>query len=1324
MGYSSSSSSWKRLISLAALAALISASFSISPALALSSPSPIYSSSLPSAFVPAYSQQPPSPSLPGFSLVGPLPGDEPVLVSVTVPLRNQGLLYSMAEEISTPGSPEYDHFLTRSQAEELFYPTQEFDRVESYLESHGFRIEFAALDSALVAVGTASQVKEYLGLSVDLYSNGTLSYYATSGTPSISGAYVYVSNATSVLLWHPPDMVTGSALRGIAAIAGPNQTLPAEGMPVTYLRSAYNETGLLSSGYNGSGRTIGILDFYGDPYIAGQLAAFDSEFGIQGPPNFTVVPIGPYDPGIGIIEGWAGEISGDVEISHAMAPGANMTLYVANGALPLGSIIAYIVQQDSVDVLSQSFSIPESYVSSYGASFLESNIISADQYYALGTAEGITFIASTGDAGGSGYSAGPLGTPGYPSTSPFVTAAGGTTVYASGNSTVQTAWSNYGFVPFLSNYGGSTGGVSSLEPLPWYQSGASSIQVPASYPNGRMVPDLSLSASPYPGTWVVYPGNSTGTFGGTSEASPLLAGVLAVVVQATGHRLGLLNPFLYSRGYSTGSVDPVTFGYNIPWVAGPGYNLVTGLGTPNAGMMALALEGCANSSSAASLNMTVQALGPSMEAPANNEFFPGQEMVVLANITRGGEAVTAGNFSADLVTLQGNLSSTPLQYSPALGEWVGRMEVPAEASGIAYVEVSGSSSGVQGNGMTEVFAGYVAQYLWPPPVYPESSQFGIQIYASVTDLSGNVISPANVSVSVVPMSYNVTDNEYSPGAPVALQYYPWYGLWTGYMGGSYPLGPMVLETQGAYGYLPFMQGADLQDSFILPQVVAEPGSVAPGQSIFVQATVIPPFNSPSTTSLSTGLPVSYNAMFGSNMTVELLNSSGIEVASAPAPASPTDPGIYEATLRVPSNSTPGIYTVILSSSYNSMSLGAWINGSFFGQIYVSPLQSTPRITVASSAYEGQPIEVEANITYANGTEVRYGMYVASVYSSDLQSEYGQHALYGIPLHYDPSTDTWVGSAQLPSPYEPFAYNATTGSVAVGPQGYSGPYDVFVSGISWDGVPTNASLSAQRSLYVSPIIFLEGRSLVRPVQTSGLALMDDNLTMSSGSMHDDVFLGVDSIEGPVNISSSSVNGTLYLRNSTAVLEYVTGGNVVAVGSELTLIDSHLSSLTLLNSTVSVQSSTISSISPAPPSIDIVSPLPDVQYGGAIPVEVNVTGQSISSVSVSVDGSNVYSTSHGGLLEFQLNASSYPDGTHELEVLATQSDGISSSSLVQFETGAQLVTLTHYLYAVLGIALAALVLSLVALELHRRRSAGSGAPSPATSSGTPPPPTGPS
>ena len=68
-------------------------------------------------------------------------------------------------------------------------------------------------------------------------------------------------------------------------------------------------------------------------------------------------------------------------------------------------------------------------MSELGASGLDMNVVLTDEYYLLGSAEGMTFIASTGDTGGSGFAGGPEGTPGYPSTSPYVTAVGGTTTY-------------------------------------------------------------------------------------------------------------------------------------------------------------------------------------------------------------------------------------------------------------------------------------------------------------------------------------------------------------------------------------------------------------------------------------------------------------------------------------------------------------------------------------------------------------------------------------------------------------------------------------------------------------------------------------------------------------------------------------------------------------------------------------------------------------------------------------------------------------------------------------------------------------------------------
>jgi len=132
------------------------------------------------------------------------------------------------------------------------------------------------------------------------------------------------------------------------------------------------------------------------------------------------------------------------------------------------------------------------------------------------------------------------------------------------------------------NYGGSTGGVSIIEPKPWYQWG---LPTPSTYPNGKLIPEISANANVYPGIYIVLPSNTTGITGGTSEASPLTAGVLATIESYTHHRIGLLNPILtyMAENYYGKVIEPITFGYNIPWVATYGYNLVTGYGTINAG---------------------------------------------------------------------------------------------------------------------------------------------------------------------------------------------------------------------------------------------------------------------------------------------------------------------------------------------------------------------------------------------------------------------------------------------------------------------------------------------------------------------------------------------------------------------------------------------------------------------------------------------------------------------------------------------------------------------------------------------------------------------
>ena len=1257
-------------------------------------------------------------ALPGYRLIGQLPSNYPVIITIAIPLKNVNLMYSMVQEVSNPASPQFEHFLTYSQIKNEFLPASQYDSLLNYLTSKGFRVLFTAMDSVIVVQGNPQQVKDYLGLSAEIYSNGTYSYYTFSGKPSIN-AFVYASNLTGLILRHPDTMITGSTIKGLTQKLQPNMTAPITAISAKQLWKAYNVTGLLSSEINGSGYNIGILDWYGDPYIAQVLQVYDKEFGISNSPNFAVVPVGPYDPNLGVFTGWDGEISGDVELSHSMAPGANITLYIGNGALPIFAPISFIDQQHTVQTVSQSWGIPEWYYSVLGPAFYIANLQLADEYYALGSLEGITFIASSGDAGGSGYSSGTLGTPGYPSTSPFVTATGGTTVYVSGNSTLQTAWSNYGFIPFMANYGGSTGGVSMLEPLPWYQS---ELTVPYSYPNGRMVPDISLSASIFPGTWVVYSGNSTGIFGGTSEASPLLAGLLTLVMQKVHHPLGLINPFLYTKGYSTGSIDPITFGYNIPWTSQQGYNLVTGLGYPNVGMLSYALS---SPSASNVLTIKVTALNASYMRQPDQEFIPGSTIVVLANASYKGMPATFGTFTASLETLQGTTATTMLTYNQSLKTWTGKITVPATASGPAYVNVQGVSGGLAGEGFTEAFLGYFTTYLYPGPVVPELFTPGSPVYVNITYLSGE-LAPVNRTYSVFTYYYDFMKNVYLPVENIHLTYHTIYNLWSGSTNATYQDGPVLLEGVGTFGYLPFMNGVDLQTMFVLPETLVEPGAVSPGEYIIIEGLPYPPSSLQYVTSLSTGYTIYTNVMVGSNISAELIDPNGQVVSKASIPFNGFQ---YNGYVDVPSTLSPGLYTVLLNLTYESYTLGKNVTGAYYGQILIVPSSSVPKITLTGEMYVGGNLKIYANIAYENGSEVKYGMYVAGVYSNDVQSGYGLDLLSGVPLHYNSTLNEWIGSVKLPNPYSPYQYNATSGMVFVGPQGYSGPYDVYVSGVTWNGVPTTSQLSAQKLFYVNPQYLISGKTLSYPVQTSNLALKDDTVMLSNSTLSDDLMLGGNTMYvygnvmfsgdqfsgnnvingGTTTIKGSSISGALFMINTNATLESVTANQVYAINSSVRLIDSSVSYMSLQSSELSGSSYSLSSLSPAPPSIQIQYPKSDVSYSSYVPVKINISGENVQAVNVYVDGYLVKSFSAPGTYSFNLNASSYPDGTHTLSVKALQSDGISSQATVQFETSYQLHSVFQrasseiivYFMTSLIIGILAIVLAIYAIM---KRSSG--------------------
>jgi len=1281
-----------------------------------------------------------SAPLPGYKAVGVAPADMPVLATLAIPLRNVGQLETLVSEISDPASPLYRHFISTQQAGQDFLPTAAFDSLLSYVRADGFQVETTALDSEIVIEGTAAQFQSAFGSQIDTYTNGTFSYYISSGSSTFQGAYLYASNAS--FLYMKP-----------ATVADPrpnsNVTFTSETFPATDLQPVYNATSLYGGGFTGAGRTIGLLDYYGSPTVAGDLVKFNKVFGLPDA-KLNIVPVGPYDPSLGVNVGWSTEVALDVEASHAMAPGASIDLYVANGALPLAVPLAKIVQDDAVTTLSQSFGTPEWYysISSYlgGPTFVTFNALIPDQYYALGSAEGITFMASSGDGGGSGFSSGPEGNLEYPSTSPFVTSVGGTQTYfapllSGGEGFVQTAWSSIGFVPNLSNEGGGGGGASILEPKPWYQQ---SQVTPATFVNGRLNPDLSLQAGVDPATEIVDGGQVVGV-GGTSESSPLLAGLLTLLAQSLNGSLGLVNPFIYDVGNNPAeyqkAFSPITFGYTIPWTASLGYNLATGWGSPNVGELAPLLASAAQQTA-----LVFQGVIFNQTMLGQLDYTPKQNLTADVRITEGSSKVTSGSFTMNIQTTGGTFLPTPMVYNPASGNWTGTITV-GNQSGIAYINIDGTAAdGASGHAIGVLFVGYVGSITVTGSIYSipadpwswdPSNHLNITVFTS--DLLGNPAPAGPVTMDI--LSYSILNNRYTDSSAVKMTG-TGTGAVTGYLATSVPVGPIAFVLQGdTYAYAPSVSGIYLQTSYIYPDVAASPGSAAPGQFLTIITTPIAPVNVYFETSFETGRTFAYDVSVGSNVTATLVNPARKTVSTADLTYQPCAQAlrvcnggadVIYGQLQVPSGATPGLYDVMLHASYGSYTPGGNLTGSFYGQVWVSGPMLVPSVTLYPSTggapqepqatgnaklFQGEHATVVAHLAYANGTSVTYGEFSAIVYPHSIAGQYTSlmHTEYEagelIPLSYDPGLQAWVGNVSLPS---------STGEGGLAGLGinsfdYSGPYDVYVTGVSADGTPTSSELGAQQPFFLQPYVFTNG-TVSSIVSGSGMAFSGATIS-ASGSLSGDLFLGNNTVEGGVvTISDSQVQGTLDFQGANVTLVGVSGGDVVANDTALTLKDSTIGSLVLSGgSNVTVVDSSYQSVTPSPPTV-AVGGLSSV-LGSTSNYTVIATGEGLTLASLIawLDGAptalKVNQTATGVQAVGIVNATALADGVHALEVVATASDGLSTTFTTSFSTNAHQQSLEKQdqllFYSAAALAVISVAALIVGVAALRRKGTPPGA-----------------
>jgi subtilase family serine protease len=377
------------------------------------------------------------------------------------------------------------------------------------------------------------------------------------------------------------------------------------------MRHAYNVDTLINAGLDGTGKTIVILDSFQSPNIVAELNFFNSFYGLAslnglgGAPNpslgtFTqIAPDGltPFVVGNRNMTGWAEEITLDVLWSHAIAPGANITLVLAksNNDADLLSALQYAVNNNLGDVISQSFGENESCE--------DPNLLAQQhQVFAEATAKNITIFASAGDNGAGQASCDGstlVQAASTPASDPLVTAVGGTELHAApycltvlgcdpttnpaaGTYQGEIVWNEAGI-------GATGGGFSVIYDEPSYQQGT----IHGGKQRGE--PDVSYNSAVLHGvlTYLDIPGLAVGfyLFGGTSAGSPQWSAITAIADQNAGRDLGFINRALYHIGqahsrYSTDLFDVTSgnnsFGGVTGFNAGPGWDATTGLGSPSA----------------------------------------------------------------------------------------------------------------------------------------------------------------------------------------------------------------------------------------------------------------------------------------------------------------------------------------------------------------------------------------------------------------------------------------------------------------------------------------------------------------------------------------------------------------------------------------------------------------------------------------------------------------------------------------------------------------------------------------------------------------------
>src|ERR1022692_1838802 len=570
--------------------------------------------------------------------------------------RNPAGLAAYATAVSPPSNALYRHYLTPAQVMTRFAATSE--------QVAGLRAWLTSAGLTVTAVNDKNLAGAYIAARgpVAAASKAFAVSFAVYRGPDGRDDRAPSETATA-----PASLA--SAVLAISGLDTASHLMKPE-IPPPWTNCGYTPSqiggayGVTASGMTGKGQTVAIVDAYLSPTMPADANRYAKVTGGHGfrPGQYRQFQAGPLtqaDLAACGAPGWYGEETLDVEAVHGQAADPNIR-YVAAGSCTdpdLLTALALIVNRNLASIVSNSWGDLAQYATLNAA---------YDTTFEVGAAEGIGFFFSSGDSGYENPGEDP-GSPhnqvDYPTSSPYVTSVGGTSLAIGKNKNYEweTSWGTvldplaadgrrWQFTPpgtFPAQYGGSSGGGASTQySQPAYQQRVVPASLAIHRPDGttsatpmRVVPDVSALADPSTGFLVgqttLQPNGTTYAFslsriGGTSVSSPTFAGIEADAQQAfdTAHHttatIGFANPLIYSL-YGTRAFHDVTdhpagqpqhlaevrSNYTDPYTkTGPLITYLRTLGIDGEGADALpAVKGYDDSTGVGSPNQDIQIVG-------------------------------------------------------------------------------------------------------------------------------------------------------------------------------------------------------------------------------------------------------------------------------------------------------------------------------------------------------------------------------------------------------------------------------------------------------------------------------------------------------------------------------------------------------------------------------------------------------------------------------------------------------------------------------------------------------------------------------------------